>query len=308
MRIFVTGASGWIGSAVVPELTGAGHQVLGLARSDASAAALEAAGAEVARGDLDDLDALGSAATSSDGVLHLAFKHDLAFTGQFEAASAADRLAIETFGDALEGSDKPFVIASGTLGVAPGRVASELDGRDPEAPGSAILGGAENRMSNAHMTLALASRGVRSTVLRLPPTCHGEGDNGFMTFIIAIAREKGAAGYIGDGANRWPAAHRLDVAKLFRLAAEKAPAGTVLQAVADEGVPIRELAEVIGRHLELPVSSVAPDDAEAHFGWMAGLLALDSPASSTLTREITGWEPTHPGLIEDLELGHYFKA
>jgi nucleoside-diphosphate-sugar epimerase len=307
MRIFVTGASGWIGSAVVPELIGAGHRVLGLARSDASAAALERAGAEVQRGDIDDLDVLRGAAAATDGVIHLAFKHDLAFTGQFEAASLADRLAIEAFGDALEGSDKPFAIASGTLGLAPGRVATELDGREP-GPSESPLGGAENRMANAYLTLGLASRGIRSAVLRLPPTCHGEGDNGFMTFIIGIAREQGRSGYIGDGANRWPAAHRLDVAKLFRLAVEGAPAGSALQLIADEGVPIRAIAEVIGRHLELPVTSVSPEESGEHFGWMAGLLALDSPASSTITRKVTGWEPTHPGLIEDLELGHYFKA
>jgi nucleoside-diphosphate-sugar epimerase len=308
MRIFVTGASGWIGSAVVPELLGAGHEVLGLARSEASAAALAAAGADVQRGDIDDLDGLRSAAAASDGVIHLAFKHDLAFSGQFEAASAADRIAIETFGDALEGSGKPFLIASGTLGLAPGRVATEQDGIEPGSAEPPILGGAENRMSNAHMTLGLASRGIRSSVLRLPPTCHGEGDNGFMSFLVAIAREKGSSGYIGDGANRWPATHRLDVASLYRLAVEKAPAGSALQPIADEGVPIREIAEVIGRHLDVPVVSVAPEDSGEHFGWLAGLLAIDGPASSTLTREIIGWEPTHPGLIADLELGHYFAA
>ncbi len=309
MRIFVTGASGWIGSAVVPELIGAGHEVLGLARSETSADALTAAGAEVQRGDIDDLDVLREAAAGADGVIHLAFKHDLAFTGQFEAAAIADRLAIEAFGDALEGSDKPFAIASGVLGLATGRTATELDGREDEGDGAqdAILGGAETRIANARLTLSLAERGVRSSVLRLPPTCHGEGDNGFMAFIVNIAREKGNSGYIGDGANRWPAAHRLDVARLFRLAAEQAPSGSVLHAVAEEGVPIRQIAEVIGRHLELPVASVSSDEAGEHFGWMAGLLAMDSPASSTLTRELTGWEPTHAGLIEDLEAGHYFK-
>ncbi len=308
MRVFVTGASGWIGSAVVPELIGAGHQVVGLARSEDSAAALTAAGAEVQRGTIDDLDALRAAADASDGVIHLAFKHDIAFTGDFHGAAHADRLAIETFGDALAGSDRPFVIASGTLGVAPGRVASERDGHDPDPAEAPLLGGAENRMANAQLTLSLASRGVRSSVLRLPPTVHGDGDNGFMTFIIGIAREKGASGYIADGSNRWPAVHRLDVAPLFRLALEAAPAGSTLHAVADEGVPIREIAEVIGRHLELPVDSVPRESADEHFGWLAGLLAADSPASSALTRELLGWQPTHAGLIDDLEEGHYFDA
>jgi nucleoside-diphosphate-sugar epimerase len=306
MRVFVTGASGWIGSAVVPELIGAGHQVIGLARSDASAAALTAAGAEVQRGTLDDLEGLRDAAASSDGVIHLAFKHDLAFTGDFPGAAVADRRAIETFGEALAGSNRSFLIASGVLGLAPGRVASEPDGHgDSDAP--PLIGGAENRMANAQMTLALASRGVRSSVVRLPPTCHGDGDNGFMKFVVDIAREKGVSGYIGDGSNRWPATHRLDVAHLYRLALERAPAGSTLHAVAEEGVPIRDVAEVIGRHLDLPVVSVSPEDAGEHFGWLAGFLGADSPASSTLTRELLGWHPTHPGLIDDLDEGHYFQ-
>jgi nucleoside-diphosphate-sugar epimerase len=237
MRIFVTGASGWIGSAVVPELLGAGHQVVGLARSDASAAALAAAGAEVQRGTLDDLDTIGSAAAASDGVIHLAFKHELAFTGDFQGAADADRRAIETFGDALAGSDRPFVLASGLLGVAPGRLATERDGHEADPAVASLMGGGpEVRHANAELALSLAARGVRSSIVRLPPTNHGDGDNGFMAFLVAIAREKGASGYIGDGANRWPAVHRLDSARLFKLAVEKAPAGSTMHAVADEGV------------------------------------------------------------------------
>jgi nucleoside-diphosphate-sugar epimerase len=305
MRVFVTGASGWIGSAVVPELIAAGHQVIGLARSDASAQALEAAGAEVRRGTIDDLDVLRSAAADSDGVIHLAFKHDLAFTGDFEGAAGADRRAVEVFGEALAGSDRPLVIASGTLGVAPGRLATEEDGHD--GAGAAAWGaGPAARHATAEFVLSLASRGVRSSVMRLPPTNHGDGDNGFMATIVGIARERGVSGYLGDGANRWPAVHRLDSARLFALAVEKAPAGSTLHAVADEGVPIRDVAEVIGRHLGVPVASISPDDAGEHFTWLAGFIGADSPASSVLTRELMGWEPTQPGLIEDLDQGHYF--
>ncbi len=306
MRVFVTGASGWIGSAVVPELIGAGHQVVGLARSDASAAALAAAGAEVHRGTLDELDGLRSAAATSDGVIHLAFKHDIAFSGDFQGAADADRRAIETFGEALAGSDRPFVIASGTLGLAPGRVATERDGHVPDPAAAPLIGGAATRMANAQMTLSLASRSVRSSVVRLSPTVHGEGDHGFVATLVGIARDKGVSGYIGDGSNRWSAVHRLDAARLFRLALEKAPAGSALHAVADEGVPIRDIAEVIGRHLDLPVVAISPEDAGAHFAWLAGFLAADSPASSALTRERMGWQPTHPGLIADLDQGHYF--
>src|ERR1017187_1920565 len=238
MRVFVTGASGWIGSAVVPELIDAGHQVTGLARSDASAPALAAAGAQVHRGTLDDLDSLRSAAAASDGVIHLAFKHDIPFSGGFQGAADADRLAIETFGEALADSDRPFVIASGTLGLAPGRVATERDGLGADSAPATLFGGAQARLANAWMTLSLASRGVRSSVVRLPPTAHGDGDNGFMAALVGIARDKGVSGYIGDGSNRWPAVHRLDAAHLFRLALEQAPAGSVLHAAADEGVPI----------------------------------------------------------------------
>ncbi|MFD0023946.1 SDR family oxidoreductase [Streptomyces sp. NPDC058382] len=306
MRVFVTGASGWIGSAVVPELVGAGHQVVGLARSDASAAALESAGAEVRRGALDDLDGLRGAAADSDGVIHLAFKHDIAFSGDFQGAADADRAAIEAFGEVLEGSDRPFVIASGTMGLAPGRVATERDGQS--SGGEAPFTGAQARLANAQLTISLASRGVRSSVLRLPPTVHGQGDQGFMARLTGIARDKGVSGYVGDGANRWPAVARLDAARLFRLAIEQAPAGSTLHAVADEGVPISAVAEVIGRHLGLPVVSVPAEKADEHFGWLGSLLSLDGPASSALTRELLGWQPTHPGLIEDLDRGHYFDA
>ena len=306
MRIFITGASGWIGSAVVPELIDAGHQVIGLARSDASAAALTAAGAEVRRGTLDDLDTLRNAAAASDGVIHLAFRHDVAFSGGFQDAADTDRRAIETFGDVLSGSDRPFVIASGTLGLAPGRMGTKRDGHGP-APAH-MTGGPRTRLASAEMTLSLASRRVRSSVVRFSPTVHGEGDHGFMATLVGIARDKGVSGFIGDGTNRWPAVHRLDAADLVRLALDTAPAGSTLHAVADEGVSIRAIAEVIGRHLDVPVVAISPEDAAAHFAWMAGFLAIDSPASSALTRELMGWQPTNPGLIEDLDKGHYFQG
>jgi nucleoside-diphosphate-sugar epimerase len=307
MRVFVTGASGWIGSAVVPELIGAGHQVIGMARSDASAGALTAAGAEVHRGTLDDIDMLRKAADESDGVIHLAFKHELAFSGNFQGAADADRRAIETFGETLEGSDRPFVVASGILGLVPGRVATERDGHGPDLALDGLGAGPKTRLGNAQMTLSLAARGVRSSVMRLAPTVHGDGDNGFVATLVDIARAKGVSGYIGDGSNRWPAVHRFDAARLFRVAMENAPAGSVLHAIADEGVPIRDIAEVIGRHLNVPVVAVSPDDAAEHFTWLAGFLATDSPASSALTRDLLVWQPTHPGLIGDLDQGHYFN-
>jgi nucleoside-diphosphate-sugar epimerase len=304
MRVFVTGASGWIGSALVPELIDAGHQVTGLARSDASAAALAKAGAEVQLGTLDDLDVLRGAAATSDGVVHLAFQHDIAFSGGFESAASADRRAVETFGDALAGSGRPLVIASGTLGLTPGRVATERDGHGP-APAE-VGRGPQLRRETAELTLSLADRGVRSSVLRLPPTVHGDGDHGFMASIVGIARGSGVSGYLGDGSNRWPAVPRLDAAHLFRLAVEQAPAGSTLHAVADEGVPIRAIAGVIGRHLGVPVAAIPAGEAAVHFSWLAGFIGLDSPASSALTRELLGWQPAQPGLIEDLDKGHYF--
>ena len=307
MRVFVTGASGWIGSAVVPVLIEAGHQVIGLARSDASAVAITATGATVHRGTLDDLDGLRTAAAASDGVIHLAFQHDIAFSGGFQAAADADRRAVETFGDALAGSDRPFIIASGTLGLALGRLATEEDGHDPIGDVHGMGGGPRTRQATAELVLSLAHRGVRSSILRLPPTVHGDGDHGFMASLVGIARTKGVSGYIGDGANRWPAVHRFDAAHLCRLALENAPAGSTLHAVADEGVPVRDIAGVIGRHLDLPVVSISAEDAGEHFTWLGGFIGLDSPASSALTRELLSWQPTHPGLIEDLEQGHYFN-
>jgi nucleoside-diphosphate-sugar epimerase len=305
MRVFVTGGSGWIGSAVVPELIGAGHEVTGLARSEASAAALAAAGAKVQPGTIDDLDILRDAAAASDGVIHLAFKHDIAFSGGFEAAAGAHRRAVETFGDALAGSGRPLVIASGTLMVAPGRVATERDGRDPGAVAQ-LSGGPRIRAATDLLMFSLASRGVRSCVLRLPPTVHGDGDHGFMATLVGIARDRGVSGYPGDGTNRWPAVHRLDTAQLFRLAVEQGPAGSALHGVADEGVPIRDIAEVIGRHLNLPVVSVPPERVGEHFAWLAHFIGADAPASSALTRQLLGWQPGQPGLLDDLGKGHYF--
>ncbi len=308
MRVFVTGGSGWIGSAVIPELIVAGHQVIGLARSDGSAAALTTAGAQVHRGTLDDLDVLRSAAAASDAVIHLAFKHEIAFSGDFLGAAEADRGAVETFGEALCGSDRPLVIASGLLGLRPGHLAAEQDGHgpDPEAAGSSA--GPSIRRATAELALSLGSRGVRSSIVRLAPTVHGDGDNGFMAALVGMARDTGVSGYVGDGSNRWPAVHRADAARLFRLALEKAPAGSTLHAVADEGVPIRRVAEVIGRHLDVPVTAVSPEDAGEHFSWLAHFIATDSPASSALTQELLGWHPTGPGLIEDLDQGHYFRT
>ena len=293
MRVFVTGASGWIGTAVVPELIGAGHQVLGLARSDSSAAAIAAAGAEVLRGDLDDLGALRAGAAGSDGVIHLAFIHD--FT-DIEASVGADRRAIETLGAALEGSGKPLVIASGTPAL-PGRVATE---RDEPAPGSPVAA----RVANAKAALDMAARGVRSSVVGLPRTVHGDGDrHGFIARMVGAARAGGVSGYVGDGSSRWPAVHVLDAAHLFRLAVEQAPAGSRLHAVGDEGVQTREIAEVIGHHLNLPLAPVPA----GNFGFLGQILAIDQPASSAQTRELLGWRPVQPGLIEDLNKGHYFS-
>ncbi len=305
MRIFVTGASGWIGSAVVPELLGAGHEVVGLARSEASAQRLQAAGAGVWHGDVDDPDRLAKAAADSDGVIHLAFQHDVAFGGNFAAAAATDRQAVEAMGAALADSDRPFVLASGLLGMKPGRVATEDDGLVPSAEVRASPVG--RRSATALLTLSLAGTGVRSSVLRFPPTVHGDGDHGFMATLVAIARERGVAGYVGDGTNRWPAVHRSDAARLVRLAVESAPAGSVLHAVGDEGVAFREIAEAMGRHLGTPAVSVSPADAVAHFSHLGHFVGMDSPATAIGTRELLGWAPTGPGLLEDLEQDHYYR-
>jgi nucleoside-diphosphate-sugar epimerase len=307
MRVFITGASGWIGSALVPELIAAGHQVVGLARSDRSAAALAASGADVHRGTIDDLDRLRQAAVAADGVIHLAFKHDLLLTGDFQRAADADRRAIETFGEALAGSDRPFVIASGLVGLTPGRVATERDGHEPNSAFAALGGGPSTRQASAELVRSFAAQGIRSSIVRLSPTVHGDGDHGFMAILVHIARSRRVSGYVGEGTSRWPAVHRLDAAHLFRLALERAPAGSTLHGAAEEGVPIRAIAEVIGRHLDLPVVAVAPEQAGEHFGFLGGLLDLDSPASSALTRELVGWQPTQPGLIDDLDQGHYFR-
>jgi nucleoside-diphosphate-sugar epimerase len=292
MRVFVTGASGFIGSAVVSELIGAGHDVVGLARSESSAQAVETAGAQVHRGDLDDLESLRAGAQTADGVIHLAFNHDFS---DYSGAAETDRRAIDAIGGVLAGSDRPFVVTSGLAGFALGRTMTEEDAASADSP----------RFSE-QAALALTSRGVRVSVLRLPPSVHGEGDHGFVPRLIDIAREKGVAAYPGDGSNRWPAVHRSDAARLFRRALESAPAGARLHAIGDEGVPVRDIAAVIGRHLRLPVTAVAPEQAADHFGWLGAFFSLDVPASSTLTRELMGWHPTHPGLLGDLEQGHYF--
>jgi nucleoside-diphosphate-sugar epimerase len=297
MRVFVTGASGHIGSAVVPELLAAGHEVVGLARSESSAAALTAAGAEVQRGTIDDLDILREAAAAADGVIHLAFKHDL---NDLVAASAADLPAVETMGAALEGTGKPFVITSGTLLLTfagLGRTGTEQD---------TLPGGP--RIDSENATIAMAERGVRSSAIRLPPIVHSTLDHhGFTHRLISTAREKGVSGYVGDGANRWPAVHTLDAARLYRLALESAPAGSRLHGAAEEGVPFRDIAEAIGRGLNLPAASINPDQANVHFGFLGPMVGLDNPTSSKYTRDLLGWQPTHADLIADIDQGHYFE-
>jgi nucleoside-diphosphate-sugar epimerase len=300
MRVFVTGASGHIGSALVPELIGHGHQVVGLARSDRSAAALEAAGAEAWRGDLDDLDGLRAAAAGADGVIHLAFKHEAMATGDYLGAIADDLKAIEAMGAALEGSGKPFVGTGGTLMLAFGGV----KGR-PGTEQDAVAGGP--RVDAENTVTGFAERGIRSSIIRLSPLVHSSLDHhGFAHQLIGIARAKGVSGFVGDGANRWPAVHTLDAARLYRLALESAPAGSRLHGVADEGVPFREFAAAIGRNLGLPAVSIAPEDAAGHFGFLAMFTAADNPASAALTRQRLGWTPTQPGLLADLDAGHYF--
>ncbi|PWK88622.1 SDR family oxidoreductase [Fulvimonas soli] len=296
MRVFVTGATGFVGSAVVDELIAAGYAVLGLARSEAGAAALAAKGAEVHRGSLEDLDSLRRGAAAADGVVHLAFIHDFS---RFAENGQIDRRAIEAMGEVLAGSGKPFVVTSGTGLIAPGRLATE---DDPARAGDAIP-----RVSE-HAGLAFAAQGVRAMAMRLPQVHGGEGKAGFVGYLFEIARQKGVCAYVGDGGNRWAAAHRLDVARAYRLALEKGVAGASYHAVADEGVPLRDIAAVFSRHLGTPAVSIAPEEAAAHFGWLAMFAALDMPASSALTQARLGWKPTRAGLLEDIGRPGYFGA
>jgi nucleoside-diphosphate-sugar epimerase len=299
MRVFVTGASGHIGSAVVPELIAAGHDVLGLARSDTAAAAVTALGATARRGDIDDLDGLRKAATDADGVIHLAFKHDLMRSGNSGAAVAADLAAVNALADGLEGTGKPFAGVSGTLLLASlDRTGTE---EDPGAPGG--------RTDVENAVIGFAQRDVRSSVVRISPITHSTLDrHGFARTLIAIAKQTGVAGYAADGSNRWPAVHTLDLAHLFRLALEDAPAGSRWHGVGDEGIPMREIAQSIGDHLGIPTASIPADRLEAHFGFLAMLIALDNPTSNQLTRRTLGWEPAHPGLLADFDEADYFPA
>jgi len=301
MRVFITGASGHLGSAVVPELIAAGHDVVGLARSDAAAAALTGLGATAHRGDLDDLDGLTKTAADCDGVIHLAFKHDQMRSGNFAGAVAADLAAVHALGDALAGTGKPLVGTSGTLALASSPLGRPATEEDVVAAGPRI--DAENAVTG------FAERGVRSSVVRVPPITHSTLDrHGFARVLIAIARQTGVAGYPGDGANRWPAVHTLDVGRLYRLALEDSPAGSRWHAVGDEGIGVREIAQSIGDHLGLPTASIAADKLEAHFGFLASLIGLDNPTSNRTTRRLLHWEPTHPGLLADFDSGDYFTT
>ena len=294
MRVFVTGATGFIGSAVVRELIDAGHRVLGLARSEKAAKDLVATGAEVHRGSLEDLESLRSGAAAADAVIHTAFIHDFSNYGP---AAEADKRAIETLGAALADSKRPLIITSGTLlAQRQGPLATEDDAPNRSFP-----------RKSEEAALTLASRGVRVGVLRLPPSVHGEGDHGFVSRLISVAREKGVSAYIGNGLNRWPAVHRLDAANLYRLILEKGATGQRYHGVADEGVPTREIAEVIGRRLHVPVISKSREEAADHFGWIAPFFGIDGPASSAQTQNLLGWRPVMPGLIADLDAEHYFE-
>jgi len=300
MRVFITGASGHLGSVIIPELIGAGHEVVGLARSDASASAVRALGADVHRGSLDDLDSLREAANASDGVIHLAFKHDEMNAGDLEGPLGADLSAIEAMGEVLADTGKPFVGTSGTIPLAFGGVkgvGTEIDIL-PAGP----------RIDAENAVIAFADRGIRSSVVRPPPLVHSQLDHtGYTPALISFARAKGKAGYPGDGSNRWPAVHSVDAARLYRLALEGAPAGTRLHAVGDDGVPLREIAEVIGSNLGVPAVSISPEEIVDYFDFLAFFISLDNPASSTLTQELLDWHPTHPGIIDDLNEGHYFR-
>jgi nucleoside-diphosphate-sugar epimerase len=294
MRILVTGASGWIGSASVTELIGAGHHVLGLARTDAAADKIAKLGAKVVRGTLDDIAGLRAAAARAEGVVHLGYNHD--FSRMADAAHT-DRAAIEAFAEVLAETGGPLLIASGTLGLTTGEIGTEQSMPDPAA---------HPRVPNAAYTLGLTARGVRSIVVRFAPTVHGSGgDHGFVATLAHIAREKGVSAYIGEGHNRWPAVHRLDAAKLVQLAIDKAPPGAVLHAVAEEGIATRDIAKAIGLRLNLPVAAVPADRAAEHFGWLGRFFGANAPASSALTRERLDWEPTQPTLLQDIAAGHY---
>ena len=298
MRIFVTGATGFIGSAIVPELINAGHQVLGLTRSEAGAKSLMAAGAQVHRGDLDDLESLRKGAAMSDGVIHTAFIHDFS---KFQEVCEVDRGVIEALGAALAGSDRPLLVTSGTgiANSAPGRSATEEDAPEISHP--------IPRVASEQAAASVAAKGVRVGVMRLPQV-HNTTKQGLITYTIELARQKGVSAYVGEGRNRWPAVHVLDAARLYRLALEKLQAHARYHAVAEEGVPMRDIAEVIGRGLKVPVVSVSPDEAPAHFGWLAAFAGRDLPASSALTQKWLAWRPSGPGLIADLEQVRYHET